>query len=552
MQIGRYQVQGEVGRGAMGIVYRAHDPLIGRTVAIKTIQLKELAGEAERGRLRERLRREAQSAGILSHPNIVTIYDIQEQGDTAYIFMEFVEGPTLDRLLEKGELPGQAKLVNVFKQIASALDYAHSKGIVHRDIKPANIMLHDLRIAKVTDFGVARINTHPSSGTITGSVLGTPNYMSPEQIQGQSVDGRTDQFAFAVTVYELLTGEKPYAGESLATVIYKIVNQPAQAPHHINATLPAELARVFDRAMHKNRDHRYPSCTEFVEDLERVLELKPDWKPLARGAAEDLPTTVIETVPPRPAFAGPTRSVTETQETRGTRSTSWMRWMLAPLGVALAAAIGVYVWYAMQPPPAIREGPPPVAANDADKPSAAGERIPAPPEPASETKAEEPKPDPPKPAPPKPETPKPEQTDPAPRLVELTIDSIPPDAQVTLDSGRGCRTPCTISVPGGRTGVTVGRPGYRTEFRNIDAAASPRLTIPLTRLEGTLYVSSNPPGATIKVDGQAWPARTPTSLTLAAGKHRLEFTREGMPPQSHEVDIREGAVANLEIRWSLQ
>src|SRR5215472_17838949 len=183
-RIGRYKIVRELGRGAMGVVYHAIDPNIGRAVAIKTIQLGGARKPEEHERLRERLFREARSAGMLSHPGIVTIYDVEQQGELAYIAMEYVDGPTLDQLLS-GQ-PGLApeKLFSILAQTAAALDYAHQKGIVHRDIKPANIMIARDGTTKITDFGIAKINTSEQF-TMTGSIVGTPHYMSPEQVQGQ-------------------------------------------------------------------------------------------------------------------------------------------------------------------------------------------------------------------------------------------------------------------------------------------------------------------------------------------------------------------------------
>src|ERR1700681_2268376 len=205
----------------MGIVYKALDPAIGRTIAIKSIRLQELTDEAERERLRERLFREAQSAGILSHPGIVTIYDIAEENGMAYIFMEFVNGPPLEKMLLREQTPDKETLLSIFRQTASAVDYAHRKGIIHRDIKPANIMIHEDGTAKVTDFGVAKIISQ--SMTVAGTMMGTPSYMSPEQVQGGTITGRADQFSLAVIAYEVLTGEKPFAAENLPTLLYKIV-----------------------------------------------------------------------------------------------------------------------------------------------------------------------------------------------------------------------------------------------------------------------------------------------------------------------------------------
>src|ERR1051325_3079950 len=183
-RIGRYKIVRELGRGAMGVVYHAIDPNIGRPVAIKTIQLGGTRTPEEQERLRERLFREARSAGILSHPGIVTIYDVEQQGDLAYIAMEYVDGPTLDQMLSTGKQHPAEQLFSILNQTAAALDYAHGKGIVHRDIKPANIMIAAEGVAKITDFGIAKV-TASEQFTMTGSIVGTPHYMSPEQGQGQ-------------------------------------------------------------------------------------------------------------------------------------------------------------------------------------------------------------------------------------------------------------------------------------------------------------------------------------------------------------------------------
>src|SRR5690348_9627652 len=261
--IGRYQIVRELGRGAMGVVYLATDPNIGRAVAIKTIRLGEVHKPEERERLRERLFREARSAGMLSHPGIVTIYDVDQQGDLAYIAMEFVAGPTLDYVLSQ-ELPiTPGHMYTVLCQTAAALDYAHSIGIVHRDIKPANVMIAADGSTKVTDFGIAKISTNEHL-TITGTIVGTPHYMSPEQLQGLEVDGRSDEFSLAVIAYEMLTGEKPYTGEHLTTVVYKIVAEEPPAPHRLNATLAGEIESALRKGMAKKPEGRFGTCQEFA------------------------------------------------------------------------------------------------------------------------------------------------------------------------------------------------------------------------------------------------------------------------------------------------
>ncbi|MEO7144313.1 MAG: serine/threonine-protein kinase, partial [Bryobacteraceae bacterium] len=306
-RIGRYQIAGELGRGAMGVVYRAEDPAIGRTIAIKTIRLSDLTEESERERLRERLFREAQSAGILSHPGIVTIYDIAEENGLAYIFMEFVNGPPLEKLLDAEHMLDKESLLSIFRQTAAALDYAHKKGIVHRDIKPANIMIHEDGTAKVTDFGVAKILSQQM--TQSGMMMGTPSYMSPEQIQGAQVDGRADQFSLAVIAYEVLTGEKPFVAEYLPTLLYKIVREEPAAPQLLNPTLPPEVEPVLRKALAKNRDERYTNCVEFVAALSAACAFKRDWMPLPRGASQNMPTVAGGNASePAPAAPPPAKS----------------------------------------------------------------------------------------------------------------------------------------------------------------------------------------------------------------------------------------------------
>jgi serine/threonine protein kinase len=264
IRIGRYKIVRELGRGAMGVVYHAIDPNIGRPVAIKTINLATVLKPDEQERMRERLFREARSAGILSHPGIVTIYDVEQQGDLAYIAMEYVDGPTLDQLLSQPQPCRPDRMFSILAQTAVALDYAHGKGIVHRDVKPANIMIAANGTAKITDFGIAKI-TASEQFTMTGSIVGTPHYMSPEQVQGQAVDGRSDQFSLAVIAFEMLTGEKPYTGEHLTTVVYKIVAEEPPSPHRINSSLGSGLKASCEKGLSKKPDGRYAPARSLSE-----------------------------------------------------------------------------------------------------------------------------------------------------------------------------------------------------------------------------------------------------------------------------------------------
>ena len=234
--------------------------------------------------------REAQSAGKLSHPNIVTIYDVLESNDLAYIFMEFVDGPSLKDAMRRDTLPPREQVISILRQLGEALDYAHRKGIIHRDIKPANIMLSDRGVdkdgvAKIADFGVAKLISHEA--THQRAFMGTPSYMSPEQLEGIPVSGASDQFALGVVVYELLTGEKPFAAENLAALHYLICKRSAKPVNEINATLTETVNRVMEQALAKQPEERYSSCTEFMGALSVALGECADWRPVAPTKIEE-------------------------------------------------------------------------------------------------------------------------------------------------------------------------------------------------------------------------------------------------------------------------
>jgi serine/threonine-protein kinase len=294
-QVGRYEIVEELGRGAMGVVYKALDPTIGRTIAVKAIRLSDLPDPVERKRVRDRLLREAQSAGILSHPNIVTIYDILEQEDMAYIFMEYVNGSSLEKALRTKSLPEKTALLDVLRQVAGALDYAHRKGIIHRDIKPANVMFacsgpHSESVTKITDFGVAKFASHDL--TQSGTMIGTPNYMSPEQIQGLTADARSDQFSLAVMMYEVLAGVKPFESDNLPTLFYWICKEEPKPVHEINPTLNVNVHEVLRRALAKTPNDRFSSCSEFIGALGVVLGACQGWTPGIHTQRTDAPAVM--------------------------------------------------------------------------------------------------------------------------------------------------------------------------------------------------------------------------------------------------------------------
>ena len=277
--LGRYQVEKELGKGAMGVVYLGKDPKIGRVVAIKTMALgQEFEGDALDD-ARERFFREAETAGRLQHQNIVTIFDAGEEHDLAYIAMEFLKGRDLVNCCKDGSLLPVPRVLSIIARVAEALAYAHKQNVVHRDIKPANIMYEpETDTVKVTDFGIARITD--SSKTKTGLVLGTPSFMSPEQIAGKKVDGRSDLYSLGVMLFQMLTGVLPFRGDSMAELMYKIANEPAPDIRFIRPDLPERLTGILSTALHKQVESRYQTGEQFASDLralgvESTLGLEP-------------------------------------------------------------------------------------------------------------------------------------------------------------------------------------------------------------------------------------------------------------------------------------
>jgi len=293
-RLGKYQIISVLGQGAMGVVYQGYDPVIGRTVALKTIR-KGVVAAQELEPLLSRLRHEAQAAGRLTHPGIVTVYDYGEEGDTAFIAMECVQGRDLAEVLDRGERLTQAAAIAIVNQLLDILAYSHAHGVVHRDIKPGNIiLLADGRI-KITDFGIAKIEA--SDLTQGGDVLGTPSYMSPEQYEGLPVDCRSDLFSAGVIFYHLLTGEKPFPGNSLVTIMHRVMHTIPAKVSELNGQLPTSLDPVLEKALAKKADDRYQSADEFSQAMNRACRGKDVVRGgVAAGAAFSRSPTVEATV----------------------------------------------------------------------------------------------------------------------------------------------------------------------------------------------------------------------------------------------------------------
>ncbi len=285
-KIGRYEIISEIGQGAMGVVYRALDPLLERTVAIKTISLDLSKDEFEE--FEQRFYREAKSAGRLNHPNIVTIHDVGNTDNIAYMAMEFLEGVELRDIMDAGAQLDLDRIVEITGQVADGLAFAHEHGVVHRDIKPSNIMILKNGVAKITDFGIALIPS--SSRTMAGMVLGSPKYMSPEQVIGQDVDRRSDIFSLGVMLYELLPGKPPFSGDNISAIMFRILNEMPVAPVTLKPGLPEIFNYIVARALAKHPDDRYQSAEEMAEDLRnyRTLQTPQNFYAGAEGKSRTL------------------------------------------------------------------------------------------------------------------------------------------------------------------------------------------------------------------------------------------------------------------------
>jgi hypothetical protein len=603
-QFGRYQIVEELGRGAMGVVYKALDPAIGRTVAVKTIVLADLPDPAERARVRNRLLREAQSAGSLSHPNIVTIYDVVEEPDLAYVVMEYVAGRSFDSMLREKALPERSSLLRFLHQVSGALDYAHHKGIVHRDIKPANIIVSDPApgfepLAKVTDFGVAKFVSHEI--TFSGAMIGTPNYMSPEQIQGLTIDGRSDQFSLAVMTYELLSGQKPFEAENLPALFYQICRTEPEPVDHVNPSLGALVWPVLSRALSKEPDSRFSSCAEFIDALAAALAESPEWHvaptalvgaaalagslgaaaasgavraerrespPLSYATAAESPAPALAAAPATrplqdlPALPRRRHGFLDEEESPEQKSHGGRIVLLAVICACLA---GLIVFAFEWKPP---HGPPPQTADNAAAPLPAA---PLPPEVLSPAKTPETAPAAQNSAAaaPAPSTSAPAQTrrvpehptasSPAtapqpsgPETADVDLLTEPPGAKMIVDDNpqTTCTSPCSITLTNGRHTLAVEMNGYETARRIFNVPDDTSLYVPLAKSSGVLVVTSSPPGSSIFIDGRNY-GHTPQTITVPPGSHTLELVN-GPLHQQQTIEVQAGSFIPVFIRWGRQ
>lgn len=518
--IGRYEVERELGRGAMAIVYKAVDPVIGRIVAIKTIRIEHDLMGMKYEELRQRLYREAKSAGSLNHPNIVTIYDIGEEGDVTYITMEYVEGESLDHWMSRYPIAPLDQTLSIVEQVASGLDYAAVRGIIHRDVKPGNILLTTDGRPKIADFGIAKLSM--SDITQTGVIMGTPSYMSPEQAMGKTLDGRSDMWSLGVIFYQMLTGEKPFAGSNPTTIIYKIVHEDPVPPRKINTTLHPGFDHLVQKMLAKDPEGRYQTCSQLIQDLRNYTRL-------SSPTPEALPTVAMPSsvTPPVPA-PSPTPTTGSMPEFKPQRN-----YFLPVATFALIAAIvmlGIFMYQqtfrdrqtpvAQQPAPGVTQPVGPQKGPETPTKGVAGPDK----ETEPEKKAEEPK---------KEEAPKkePPVVKVAPARVEARFSG-PSYGAVLYDGSRrlsSFSSTSEIQVPAGEHRFRVVSEDVHLDLQVGSVSLEPNQVYPLS-LPGlsSAYIELVPndayEGCEILLNGQKLPTPYPAAIPrLAATRHRLAF-----------------------------
>jgi serine/threonine-protein kinase len=546
----------------MGVVYKALDPTIGRTVALKTMRLDVHGLDAQE--MVRRFQNEARAAGVLNHPNIVTIYDAGEQDGIFYIAMEFIEGTTLHELLAEKRVLATDEVLQLTRQICRGLDYAHSNGIVHRDIKPANIMITGNGTVKIMDFGIAK-----SGGQVTntGQVLGTPNYMAPEQVKGRQLDGRSDLFSLGVILYEMLTGEKPFVGQNVTTIIYKIVNENPITPRDLDVTVHPGLSAIVTKALAKAPDDRYQTGADLVRDLENYKLAGPVRTGSTAAISPTpspektlvLPLRVVAGNTARAAAAAPALAKKPIPVKRPTTAilSSKRSVLMATIVtiVVLGCAMGGYAYHRTQVKmrQLAEEAKIKEAQEAAREPIAiaipAPTPVPAPKEeiapdttvkffPAKKSAAAQKA------------VPTPLKATSSPNKVfvaqsELKLLSQPDSAKVEIDgwSEPNWVTPFTAShLAAGTHTIVFSKSGYLQQTKSVESVAGKSIDVSaqLAPAVSTIVVTSNPQGANVWVDGKDSGLTTPTQLTVEKGFHKVTVRKAGFKEMSMEDTVAEG------------
>jgi eukaryotic-like serine/threonine-protein kinase len=591
--IGRYHISGALGFGAMGAVYKAYDPLIKRTLAIKTIRLDIPPRSPQFQQFLERFIQEVRIAGTLSHPSIVTLFDMGQENDVPFLAMEFVDGKTIAALIEEGTPFKPERVIGLVSQVAEALDYAHAKGVIHRDIKPSNLIVYEGDKVKVTDFGIAKLAD--SEITHSGALLGTPSYMSPEQAMGEKLDGRSDIFSLGVVAFEMLSGEQPFPGQNVTSILYKLVHvdpiQPADL--ETNGLVPQKWREVFLKVLAKKPENRYPTASAFVQDLEFCLG---SW---FAGLADQETVSLQMPVPGEgtvtladtalPQVAGPTVVVPQAQP--GTDEE------VAATLVIPAAAAGTDETALLPATPAVEEPEPaPTVMRPPPLPSQT-----LPPEPTlrvpptvteavvhpsprrgvpagwvlgggagvvvlalgivswafwQRSRVDQPRVEP-TAAVTEPSAPPSVAPTPAPPVSgSLRIESEPAAARVRVNGEVKGETPLHLSeLPLGSYRVRVDLRGYESQSQDVTLdAGSPSAELRLALVRpappstGAADIVSTPAGASVSVDGRPAGVTPLAGLKLKPGKHRIELALQGHEAWAGTVDVAAGETGRVEVR----
>jgi hypothetical protein len=584
----------------MGVVFHGFDPTIGRDVAVKTLKLSEAGTGLSREELIGRFQTEARAAGLLTHPNIVVVFDAGEEEGLFYITMEYVEGRSLQSMIDARQSFPESRVMKLMEQVCSALDFAHQHNVVHRDIKPANLMLTSDDVVKITDFGTAKILQFGTAQT--AHVMGTPSYMSPEQVKGKPVDGRSDIFSLGVILYELMTGEKPFPGQNITTVIYKIINEEPISPRSLDSSIHPGLSAVITRALSKDPAERYQSCHELLSALKNYHELMgPDatvrMAPVASHAAPAANRPAAQ--PPRiaavPVVAPANQpdpnaqfmlSVAVEEEPR--KKPGGLLLILALLGIIGYSGYRVYpplvdLWQRARATEAPAISPKPDSASQTSnsetnnaKPDAESNdasQIAAPVENSAPKAATQPtavpaaavKTPPPAPAaagsadksisPQKPAAP----AGPSPAHVlesklRAELNGQPLADKVTIQS-----TANALTLSGSLTlaehrdlldHLRTVPAGVRV-IDDIDLTENTKAN-PAPASAGWIWVRSSPPGARILVDGAETGLRTPARLELQAGDHEVRLVRRGFGTAHRSVTVNQGQTIQFTETLSIE
>lgn len=545
--LGRYEILGEIAQGAMGVVYKARDPLIDRVVAIKTVQLG--LSDAETEAYERRFFREAKSAGRLNHPNVVTIHDVGKTDDIAYIAMEFLDGQSLRELLDSGVVLPPQRIADIAAEVAEGLGFAHDNGVVHRDVKPANIMVLSSGAVKITDFGIALLPT--GTRTVAGNAFGSPRYTSPEQVMGRQVDGRSDIFSLGATVYEMLTGHSPFQGGDLNTILKQVLSDPTPPPSAANPRLPKAFDHILGKALAKDPADRYQTAEAMAQDLRSfdAMELGSAGPgPLPALEHPTTPFNVSELVPPPTdeplaAAASPAED-DEVPLFPPPPAPWWRRPAVAYIGLGLLAVVTVGAWLALRGGSAA-----PVVAR-VDAPRTQG-TIAAPPPPVVTPPTAS------APVMARSAAPAEQGSRPAPSTTVgsgATAAPAPATASAAGASGATPATPAGATTAAAAPGTTVAAP---TPAPNAPAATS-----------GTLAEASAPPPAPappkatgrvafavtpwgeVYVDGRKRGVSPPMQeLRLAPGKHVVEIRNTTFEPYRETIEVKADGVVRVKHKF---